>query len=136
MLVDQPLVDAAMALATARYPSGWAAAAAMYTADGRVRTSVYAASPNDQAELCVETGASCEAHKLNVPIAASVCVSRETEKEPFIILTPCGICQERLAFWGGDVQVAVPQPDDPTKWLSELPREVQSYYWRKVVAAF
>lgn len=25
----------------------------------------------------------------------------------FLILTPCGICQERLATWGFDLEVAV-----------------------------
>jgi cytidine deaminase len=136
IVVDQDLCDAAVELAAARYPAGWGGAAAMYTADGRILTSVYVETPNSGSELCMETGSICEAHKLGVAITASVCVSRESEDEPFLILSPCGICQERLAFWGGDVHVAVPHPDDPRKWQSKPLRKVQPYYWRKAFGPF
>lgn len=141
MQVDQALVDAAISLAERRYAGdpdsdGWAGAAAMYATDGRILTSVFVDSPNDAANLCCETGAIAEAHKLQLGIVASVCVSRERPDAPFVILTPCGICQERLAFWGGDVQVGVPQPDDPTRWLSKTLREVQPFYWAKVNGRF
>ena len=53
--------------------------------------------------------------------------------EGFLILTPCGICQERLALWGSDVQVAVPQPGEPNKWLSKSLAEVQPHYWLNAV---
>ncbi len=135
-MVDQKLYDAATTLAQTRYPTGWAGAAAMYTADGRTLTSVYVETPNSGGELCMETGCICEAHKLNVPVTASICVSREAETEPFIVLSPCGICQERLAFWGGDVQVAVPRPGDPAKWQSRPLREVQPYYWGNAFESF
>lgn len=135
-MVDQKLYDAAVALAQTRYPAGWAGAAAMYTADGQILTSVYVETPNSGGELCMETGCICDAHKLNVKVAASICVSRKAEDEPFIILSPCGICQERLAFWGGDVHVGVPQPGDPTKWFSKPLREVQPYYWGKAFGPF
>ena len=87
MKVDQKLYDAAVALAQTRYPTGWAGAAAMYTADGQILTSVYVETPNSGGELCMETGCICEAHKLDMPISASICVSRESEDEPFIILS-------------------------------------------------
>lgn len=45
---------------------------------------------------------------------------------------PCGICQERLAFWGDAVQVAVPHEDDPTRWESKSLKEVQPYSWLRV----
>ena len=86
--------------------------------------------------MCHETGAICEAHRLNVPITASVCVSHEDKDAPFLILTPCGVCQERLAYWGGDVQVGVPEPGDPTKWLSRPLRDVTPFYWRKALEPF
>lgn len=136
MTVDQKLYDAAVELAVARYPTGWSGAAAMYTTDSRILTSVYVETPNSGGELCMETGCICEAHKLDIPITASICVSREAKNEPFIILSPCGICQERLAFWGGDVHVAVPQSGDPTKWQSKPLRDVQPYYWRKAFEPF
>ncbi|CAA9555820.1 MAG: blasticidin S deaminase, putative [uncultured Truepera sp.] len=103
MQVDQRLVAAAIKPALERWPNEEAGAAAAHTTDGRILTSVYVETPNSVVNLCHETGAICEAHKLNVAIAASVCVSRETKDVPFLILTPCGVCQERLAYWGGDV---------------------------------
>lgn len=136
MVIDQDLYNAAVELATARYPAGWGGAAAMYTADGAILTSVYVETPNSGGELCMETGCICEAHKRGVAIMASICVSRKSEDEPFVILSPCGSCQERLAFWGGDVHVAVPHPGDPTSWQSKLLREVQPYYWRSVFGPF
>ena len=137
MKVDQALVDAAIGLAKSRYAGdpdgdGWAGAAAMYASDGRTLTSVFVDAPNAAASLCCETGAIAEAHKLNLGIVASVCVSRERPDAPFVILTPCGICQERLAYWGGDVQVGVPLADDPTRWTSLPLREVQPHYWAQV----
>jgi cytidine deaminase len=104
----------------------------MYTEDWRILTSVAAEAHNTAAVLCHETGAICEAHKHNVAVTASVCVSRLAEDDPFMILTPCGIRQERPAFWGGDVEVAVPNPEDPTKWQTKRLRDVQPHYWYKV----
>lgn len=141
MEVDQALVNAAIELAENRYAGdpdgdGWAGAAAMYTSDGQILTSVFVDSPNPAASLCCEAGAIAEAHKLNLAVVASVCVSRDGPEAPFVILTPCGICQERLAYFGGDVQVAVPHPHDPTRWLSKALREVQPHYWASVHGNF
>ena len=86
-------------------------------------------SPNPSASLCHETGAICEAHKLQEPVTASVCVSREDGRSPFVILPPCGICCERLAFWGAEVEVAVPDPNDLSRWKVKRLREVIPHYW-------
>lgn len=131
MQLDQTLVDAALALASARWPSREAGAAALYTASGRILTSVFAESPNQSASLCHETGAICEAHKLQEIVTASVCVSREDASAPFIILPPCGICCERLAFWGGDVEVAVPCVDNPANWHMRRLRQLMPHYWMR-----
>jgi cytidine deaminase len=128
--LDQNLVDAALALAAKRWPAREAGAAAMYTSSGRILTSVFAESPNQSACLCHETGAICEAHKLNEAVTASVCVSREDATSPFVMLPPCGICCERLAFWGGEVELAVPSPDDPSRWEMRLLKELVPHYWR------
>ena len=129
MQLDQTLVDAALALAVARWPGRESGAAALYTVSGRILTSVFAESPNQSASLCHETGAICEAHKLQEAVTASVCVSREDADSPFIILPPCGICCERLAFWGGDVQLAVPNRDDPTRWKMKRLKQLMPHYW-------
>ena len=130
MGIDQKLVDAAIAQALSRFPDGYAGAAALYTRDGRVLTSVSFDSPNEVVNLCHETGAFCEANRLNLKVTASVCVSRSSPGEPFLILTPCGVCQERLATWGLDVEVAVPVPGSPGAWEAKRLREVQPHYWR------
>ena len=133
MRIDQKLVDAAISQALARFPEGYAGAAALYTADGRILTSVCFDSPNEMVNLCHETGAICEANRLALRVTASVCVSRSEPGEAFLILTPCGICQERLAKWGLDVEVATPRPGDPTCWQAKPLKEVQPYYWLNAV---
>jgi cytidine deaminase len=134
MKLDQRLVDAAIDLMNARYSRDeWAGAAAMYTQDGDLLTSIGADSPNPAASLCYETGCLCEAQKLGRAVAASVCVCRPANSEKILILTPCGICQERLFIWGPDVEVAVPDPQDPSRWLAKRLRDVQPYYWRNVL---
>jgi len=129
MKLDQQLVDAAISLLETRFPAADGIAAAMYTADGTLLTSVYFEPAWGGGGLCAETGAICEAQKLNQKITASVCVSRLSGDGPVVILTPCGICQERLFHWGAEVEVATPDPQDPTKWVAKTLKEVQPYYW-------
>lgn len=132
MNLDQKLVDAAIALIKTRNPKAgeWDGAAALYTETGKILTSTYAESPNAGTGLCNETGAICEAHKINERVTASVCVGRNPTGE-FEIVTPCGVCQERLFFWGPDVEVGIPDPVDPRKWLSKKLIEAQPFYWNK-----
>lgn len=75
----------------------------------------------------------CEANRLGARVVASVCVSRSQPDRPFLILAPCGICQERLALWGADVEVAVAVPGNPGAWQSKRLRELQPHYWRNAV---
>lgn len=75
----------------------------------------------------------CEANRLGARVVASVCVSRSQPDRPFLILAPCGICQERLALWGADVEVAVAVPGNPGTWQSKRLRELQPHYWRNAV---
>ncbi|TWT34056.1 cytidine deaminase [Posidoniimonas corsicana] len=132
MALDQELVDAAIAQAAARFPAGNGGAAALRLADGQILTSVCLETPNEAVNLCHETGAICEAYRRKATVAASVCVSREAPDAPFLILTPCGVCQERLATWGPDVVAAVPAPGDATRWQAKTLRELQPHYWRNI----
>ena len=129
MHLDQALVDAARGLLESRFPSKEGIAAAMYTDDGTVLTSVFFEPEWGSGMLCAETGAICEAEKLDKRVTASVCVSRLSRESPVMILTPCGICQERLFHWGDGLEVAVPDPTDPTRWMAKTLKEVQPYYW-------
>ncbi|MGH3146068.1 MAG: cytidine deaminase [Rubrobacter sp.] len=129
MRLDQGLVDAARELLERRFPGDEGIAAAMYTEDGSILTGVFFEPEWGGGGLCAETGAICEAEKLNERVTASVCVSRLSGEDPMVILTPCGICQERLFHWGAAVEVAVPDPANPTGWMSRTLKEVQPYYW-------
>ena len=90
----------------------------MYTSTGRMLTSVYVEAVVDAASLCCETGCICEAHRFAESIAASVCVVREDGDAPFRVLAPCGICQERLGFFGPEVRVGVPDAASIAGWRS------------------
>ena len=133
MALDQSLVDAAISLALSRHPTGYAGAAGVRTETGRVITSVSFDPPNTGAGLCHEAGAYCEANRIDERVVASVCVSRSDPEGPFLILAPCGICQERLALWGKDVEVAVSVPGKPGEWQSKRLFEVSPHYWRNAV---
>jgi len=132
MKLDQALVDAAIGLLKKRFPNAEGIAAAIYTDGGQTLTSVVFDPEWGGGGLCAETGAILEAHKLSKRVVAVACVSRLSGNAPIVILTPCGICQERLFHWGGSVEVAIPDPDDPTKWVSKTLAEVQPYYWVNV----
>ena len=76
MGLDQGLVDAARGLLESRFPDAEGIAAAMYTDDGAILTSVFFEPEWGGDMLCAETGAICEAEKLNRRVTASVYVSR------------------------------------------------------------
>lgn len=130
--LDQTLVEAAVGLLESRFPESEGIAAAIRTDDGQILTSVVFEPEWGGGGLCAETGAILEAHKLNKQIVAVACVSRLSGKAPIIILTPCGICQERLFHWSPTVEIAIPDHNDPTKWIFKTLGEVQPYYWANV----
>jgi cytidine deaminase len=115
---DRELIDAAISLAKSRFSTENACVAALKTSTGRVLISV-----------CAETGAICEAHKLNESVLASVCIDWEAATTNFKILPACGICQERLAFWGLDVEIAVPSLEPYQAWQFLKLRQLRPSYW-------
>lgn len=46
-----------------------------------------------------------------------------------LVLSPCGVCRERLAVYGPHVLVAVAQPGDATQVVWKELREVLPDYW-------
>jgi cytidine deaminase len=134
--VDDRLVAAAIAQMEARQePGREGGAAAMYLDDGEIVTSIAFDPPNLYAGLCHETGALLEAHRRGRAVIASVCVCRPAGSDEIVILAPCGVCQERLLAWGREVQVAVAEPDDPTRWSSKPLSEVGPHFWGAPFAA-
>lgn len=133
MDVDQKLFDAAVKLIEERFgKKSDEGAAAIYTESGKIITSTAPDCLNDGVSLCHEVGAFCEAYKINEKIVASICV-HQNENGENIVLTPCGICQERLYFYGGEVSVGVPNTEGPQKWKAKKLKEVQPYYWRNII---
>ena len=102
----------------------------MYTEDGEILVSTALEILNESVALCHEVGAMCEAYAKNKKVTATVCVSRNA-RGTFDILSPCGVCQERLWYWGGAVEVAVPLDHDITLWRSVTLEQASPYYWRK-----
>lgn len=129
MDIEQKLYQAVVELIEKRYPSGWGGAAAMYTEDGQILTSVAPDVINASTELCMETGAILEAHKLNTKVTHSICMARENENSVFTVLTPCGVCQERLFYWGENVKAAITNPNG--ELIFKTLKEIQPYHWYK-----
>lgn len=125
--MEQKLYGIVIDLIKERYPAGWGGAVAVRLEDDTFLTSVAPEIINDSTNLCMETGAILEAHKLNKRVTHSICIVRDDEKSEFKVLSPCGICQERLFYWGPAVKAAVSLPgqDLTFKTLSEM----QPYHW-------
>lgn len=129
LTVEKILYHTAVEFIEQRYPVGWGGAAVIHTEDDRYLISVAPEVLNASAELCIETGAICEAHKFNVRVTHCICVVRDDENSPFKVLTPCGICQERLRYWGEDVLVGVTNEAQALRFVPL--GELMPYYWGK-----
>ncbi|MBO4508573.1 MAG: cytidine deaminase [Spirochaetaceae bacterium] len=131
--IEKEMYRMAVELIKKRYPLGWGGAGVIHTSAGNYYTSVSMDAANAAAVLCIETGAMLEAHKYNEKVTHCMCLVREDEKSDFMVLSPCGICQERLRYWGEDVQVAVTNDTNELKFV-EL-KELQPYHWTKAYPA-
>ena len=127
--IEQIMYHKATELIEQRYPSGWGGAAVIHTAKDHYFTSVAIETANGSAILCIEVGAMCEAHKFNEKVTHCLCVVRDDEHSEFKVLSPCGICQERLRYWGDDVQVGVTTNNRKLHFV-EL-KELQPYHWTR-----
>jgi len=125
--IELTLFNTAVEFIKQRYPKGWGGAAVAHTDDNRYLISVAPESFNASAELCIETGVICEAAKYNCKITHCICVVRDNENSDFKILTPCGICQERLRVYGDNVLVGVTSKDNSIKFAAL--KELMPYYW-------
>ncbi|WP_188388345.1 cytidine deaminase [Priestia taiwanensis] len=134
MDMEEQLYEVVIELIEKRYQEGWGGAAAVRLEDGTILTSVAPEVINDGTNLCMETGAILEAHKLNQNVTHSICVVRDDEKSEFKVLTPCGICQERLFYWGPKVKVAITSLGQPLTFKTLA--EVQPYHWSRAYKEF
>lgn len=127
MSIEKQLFEAAKSLIELRYPNGWGGAAAMYSLNGNIYTSIAPEVINASTNLCIETGAILEAHKNNDPITHTICVVRDDEQSQFKILTTCGTCQERLKYWGSEIKAAVTDKNFTLTFVTL--KELQPYHW-------
>lgn len=98
--IEETLYRLAVELIQKRYPKGWGGAAVLRTEQDHYLTSVALETANASAELCIEVGAMCEAHKLQERVTHGLCLVREDEQSPFTVLTPCGIWPGALPLLG------------------------------------
>ena len=131
--IENKMFQVAKELIEKRYPTGWGGAAVVHTEKDHYFSSVAIETANSAASLCIEVGAMCEAHKYNEKVTHCLCIVRDDENSDYTVLSPCGICQERLRYWGEDVQVAV-TTDDGELLFVEL-NELQPYHWTKAYNA-
>ncbi len=125
--IEREMFERAVELIRRRYPTGWGGAGVVHTAAGHFFTSVSIDTANASAVLCIETGAMLEAHKYNERVTHCLCVVRESESAPFRVLSPCGICQERLRYWGETVQVGVTAGENALLFVPL--KQLQPYHW-------
>lgn len=125
--IQKFMYEIATEFITKRFPKGWGGVAVIRTEKGNLFTSIALDNANGSTQLCIEVGAMCEAHKYNEKVTHCICVVRENEDKPFTVLTPCGICQERLRYWGTDVLVGVTTKDNTLKFITL--EELQPYHW-------
>lgn len=122
-------VDACRALIERRFADDEeAGAAAMLLADGTILTGTAPDAVNPSVEVCHEIEPYCGAYRLDQPIVASVCLHREPGGRT-LVLSPCGVCRERLAVHGPGVLVAVADRADPTVVVWKPLKDVLPDYW-------
>ena len=103
----------------------------MLLADGAILTGTAPDAVNPAVEVCHEIEPYAAAFRLEQEIVASVCLHRD-EKGRFLVLSPCGVCRERLAVHGPEVLVGVAGGEDPIQVVWKPVREVLPDYWMTV----
>lgn len=103
-------------------------AAAMLLADGTILTGTAPEAVNPAVQVCHEIEPYCGAYRLDQRIAASICLHRQPNGRT-VVLSPCGVCRERLAVHGPEVLVAVADRQDPTAIVWKPLKDVLPDYW-------
>ena len=103
-------------------------AAAMLLDDGSILTGTSPSAINPSVEVCHEIEPYCGAYRLGRQVVASVCLHRQPGGKT-VVLSPCGVCRERLAVHGPDVLVAVASLRDATKVVWKTLKDVLPDYW-------
>ncbi len=130
MPADTELYNAAVSLIERRLSSAdWATAAALRFDDGSIKVGICLDNFSSGMGLCAEVGPICESFTNDQKVIASICVNRVKDREHDLVMAPCGLCQERLALWGPDVEVGVPDAKAIGGWRSRRLVDLNPYYW-------
>lgn len=83
---------------------------------------------NAAVAVCHEIEPYCAAFRLGRSVVASVCLHRQSGGRT-VVLSPCGVCRERLAVYGPNVLVAVADAEDATLAVWKPLKAVLPDYW-------
>jgi cytidine deaminase len=123
------VVDACRSLIRVRFhDDDHHGAAAMLLDDGTILTGTAPDAINPSVEVCHEIEPYCAAFRLCRRILASVCLHRKPGGRT-VVLSPCGVCRERLAVYGPNVLVAVADANDPTLVVWKPLKAALPDYW-------
>jgi cytidine deaminase len=122
-------VDACRSLIAARFSDeADRGAAAMLLEKGTILTGTSPDAINPSVEVCHEIEPYCGAFRLGLRIVASVCLHHQAGGR-IVVLSPCGVCRERLAVHGPGVLVAVADRNDPTAVVWKTLKDILPDYW-------
>ena len=100
----------------------------MLLEDGTILTGTSPQAFTPAVEVCHETEPYCGAFRLGLRIRASVCLHRQPDGR-IVVLSPCGVCRERLAVHGPAVLVAVADRHDPMGVVWKRLKDILPDYW-------
>lgn len=103
-------------------------AAAVLLDDGTILTGTAPDAINPAVAVCHEIEPYCAAFRLGRSVVASVCLHRQPGGRT-VVLSPCGVCRERLVVYGPNVLVAVADAEDATLAVWKPLKAVLPDYW-------
>ena len=128
---NKELYTAVISKAAECHSMGWVGAAALRLASGEILTYCAPETESNVVSIYMEVGVILAAHRTKEKVTHCICVSRKNKQSEFKIMSPSGICQERLAFWGSDVKVAISNPKNRLNFKTI--KELMPYKWFEAV---
>jgi cytidine deaminase len=121
-------VEACRSLIRERFGREEHGAAAMLLDDGTILIGTAPAAANPAVQICHEIEPFSAAYRLGRAVVASVCLHQDPAGK-LLVLSPCGVCRERLAAHGPGVLVAVADPNDRTMPIWKTLKDMLPDYW-------
>ena len=118
MIVDDDLIDTAIATLERCFGTKVGAATAVYTLEGDCYTSVALRTVSPSSSIPPESGALCDALKHRQRVSALVTVAHLVEGGPLVYVTPSGLVLDQLSHVScRECQVVVHDLIDPTNYF-------------------